>query len=145
MIIWKAKDCGFCDLETLLRSGGDALVLELETHAYDLIHAGLIFEYLDWAALLPRIARALKPSGVLSVVLQTPSASSPAVTETTFTSLRSLASAFRFVDAEALVTAARVGGLALDTRRIEPLPAGKSFDVLRFTKNADSTCTARRT
>ena len=86
--------------------------------------------------LLPRIAAALRPGGVLSVILQAPSASSPAVTPTTFTSLRKLESLFRFVEPMSLVDAARGEGLTLHARHTEALPAGKSFDALRFMKDA---------
>ena len=113
---------------------GDVIDIELEREAYDLVHAGLIFEYLEWPVLLPRVAMALKPGGVLSVILQTPSASSPAVTPTTFTSLRKLQSLFCFVEPTALVDAARGEGLNLNARHTEALPAGKSFEVLRFMK-----------
>jgi len=115
---------------------GDVIDVELEREAYDLVHAGLILEYVEWPVLVPRVAMALRPGGVLSVILQTPSASSPAVTPTTFTSLRRLESLFRFVEPMALVTAARGEGLDLHARHTETLPAGKSFEVLLFIKNA---------
>jgi ubiquinone/menaquinone biosynthesis C-methylase UbiE len=115
---------------------GDVIEVELGRQAYDLVHAGLIFEYVEWRVLLARIAAALRPEGVLSVILQAPSASSPAVTPTKFASLRTLASLFRFVESTALVDAARNEGLGLNARHTEPLPAGKSFDVLRFRKDA---------
>jgi len=115
---------------------GDVIDIKLEREAYDLVHAGLIFEYIAWPVLLPRVAMALRPRGVLSVILQVPSASSPAVTPTTFTSLRKLESLFRFVEPTALVDAARGGGLNLNARHTEALPAGKSFEVLRFMKDA---------
>jgi hypothetical protein len=53
-----------------------------------------------------------------------------------FTSLRSLAPLFRFVEPAALVDAARDQGLRLDARHAETLPAGKSFEALRFVKGA---------
>jgi SAM-dependent methyltransferase len=115
---------------------GDVTDIELEREAYDLVHAGLIFEYIAWPVLLPRVAMALRPGGVLSVILQAPSASSPAVTPTIFTSLRTLESLFRFVEPTALVDAARGEGLNLNARHTEALPAGKSFEVLRFMKHA---------
>ena len=114
----------------------DVIEVELGRQAYDLVHAGLLFEYVEWRVLLTRIAAALRPGGVLSVILQAPSASSPAVTPTTFTSLRTLESLFRFVESTALVDAARSEGLSLNARHTEALPAGKSFEVLRFTKDA---------
>ena len=115
---------------------GDVIDIALGRQAYDLVHAGLIFEYVEWPVLLPRIAAALRPGGVLSVILQAPSASSPAVTPTTFTSLRKLESLFRFVEPMSLVDAARGEGLTLHARHTEALPAGKSFDALRFMKDA---------
>jgi SAM-dependent methyltransferase len=113
---------------------GDAIDIDLEREAFDLVHAALIFEYVEWRVLLPRIASALRPGAALSVILQSPSASSPAVTPTPFTSLRKLESLFRFVEPTALVDAARGDGLFLNTWRTEALPAGKSFEVLRFMK-----------
>jgi SAM-dependent methyltransferase len=115
---------------------GDVIEIELDRAAYDLVHAGLLFEYINWPALLPRVATALRPGGVLSVILQVPSASSPAVTPTTFTSLRKLESLFHFVEPLVLVDAARGTGLNLHARHSEPLPSGKSFEVLRFVKGA---------
>lgn len=115
---------------------GDVAEIELGREAYGLIHAGLLFEYVEWPHLLPRVASALRPGGVLSVILQTPSVSSPAVTPTPFRSLRSLESLFRFVDPQALIDAARLCGLSLHARHTEALPAGKSFEALRFVKDA---------
>jgi SAM-dependent methyltransferase len=108
----------------------------LEPEAFDLVHAGLVLEYVEWPLLLPRVASTLKPGGVLSVVLQLPSAASPAVTPTSFVSLRSLESLFRFVEPGMLVGAARAAGLTLGSQRTESLPAGKAFEVLRFTRDA---------
>ena len=115
---------------------GDAMEIDLECEAFDLVHAALIFEYVEWRVLLPRLANALKPGGVLSVILQAPSASSPAVTPTSFTSLRKLESLFRFVDLATLVESAGHERLTVNARRAEPLPEGKSFEVLRFIKSA---------
>jgi SAM-dependent methyltransferase len=108
----------------------------LDPEAFDLVHAGLVLEYIEWPLLLPHVASTLKPRGVLSVVLQLPSVSSPAVTPTTFVSLRSLEPVFRFVEPGALVEAARGEGLTVSSRRTESLPAGKAFEVLRFVKHA---------
>ena len=108
----------------------------LEPEAFDLVHAGLVLEYIEWPLLLPRVASTLKPGGVLSVVLQLPSVASPAVTPTTFVSLRSLESLFRFVEPGALVEAAGDAGLTLSSRRTESLRGGKAFEVLRFAKDA---------
>jgi SAM-dependent methyltransferase len=112
----------------------DLAGVAFEREAFDLVHAALILEYLDWMSLIPRVASALKPGGVLSVVLQRPSASSPAVTPTAFVRLASLESLFHFVEPGALIKAADREGLRLSDRRAEPLPAGKAFEVLRFVR-----------
>jgi SAM-dependent methyltransferase len=114
----------------------DVADMELESDTFDLVHAALLFEYVDWRIVLPHIATALRRGGVLSVVLQTPSASSPAVTPTAFSSLRALESQFRFVEPSALLEAAHVGGLSLRRRHSEALPAGKAFEVMHFMKDA---------
>jgi len=106
----------------------------LERNAFDLVHTALVLEYLDWGPLIPRLASALTPGGVLSVVLQRPSSASPAVTPTQFASLRLLESQFHFVDAESLIEAAATLGLTVRLRRTEPLPSGKAFEVLRFVR-----------
>lgn len=112
----------------------DVADVALEPGAYDLVHAALVLEYVDWRALLPGLASALAPGGTLSVVLQVPSATSPAVTPTPFTRLLALESVFHFVDPAALVDAAQAVGLDVAARRSEPLPAGKAFEILRFAR-----------
>jgi SAM-dependent methyltransferase len=108
----------------------------LTRDAFDLVHAALVLEYVEWPLLLPRVATALKSWGVLSVVLQLPSPSSPAVTPTTFVSLQSVESLFRFVEPRTLIEAARGEGLTLDSQRTELLATGKAFEVLRFVNAA---------
>jgi SAM-dependent methyltransferase len=104
----------------------------LEPDAFDLIHAALIFEYVDWEEILPRLVTSVRSGGVISVVLQLPSSSVPAVTPTAFTSLLALHSVFRFVDPDVLVEHAHQLGMTLMTRRTVPLPAGKAFDLVCF-------------
>lgn len=52
---------------------------------------------IDWLS-LPRVASTLNPGGVLSIVLQPPSASTPAVTPSAFVRLQSLESLLHFVE-----------------------------------------------
>lgn len=113
---------------------GDLADTVFEPEAFDLVHAGLVLEYVEWPSLLPRLARTLTARGVLSVVVQLPSSSSPAVTPTGFASLESLESLFHFVEPDALVEAARGARLTLRDRRTESLPSGKAFEVLRFVR-----------
>lgn len=107
-----------------------------EREAFDLVHAGLVLEYVEWPPLLPRLAETLRAGGTFSAVLQRPSVSSPAVTPTEFISLRSLESLFHFVEPDVLVARARNVGLELEDRRTEPLQSAKAFEVLRFVKGA---------
>lgn len=110
---------------------------DLATHAlpegaFDLIHAALVFEYLDWRALLPRAVKALAPQGCLSVVVQRPSPAAPAVSHTAYTSLRRLETVFTHVAPADMVTAAAAEGLVLESLRHLSLPQQKSFAALRF-------------
>jgi SAM-dependent methyltransferase len=113
----------------------DLETCQWEAAAFDLVHAALVFEYVDWSALLCRVAAALRPAGVLSVVLQRPSIDKPAVTPTRFRSLRSLESIFRFADPDALVAQATSHGLAVELQRTDSLDSGKAFEVLWWRKN----------
>jgi ubiquinone/menaquinone biosynthesis C-methylase UbiE len=112
----------------------DLAVYAFEPDAFDLVHAALVFEYVEWSLLLTHVAGTLKAGGALSTVLQLPSPASSAVTPTRFTSLCSLESVFSFVDPDVLVARAADLGLHLESRWTEPLESGKSFEVLRFRK-----------
>jgi len=107
----------------------------LEPEAFNLVHAALLFEYITWRPFIPHVAGTLTRGGMLSVVLQLPATAIPPVTPTPFTSLQSLESLFHFVDPDALIEAAGEAGLVIDRRRLEPLPSGKAFEVLRFRKS----------
>lgn len=106
----------------------------LETAAYDLVHAALVLEYLPWEIVLPRLVLAVRQGGTLSIVVQRPSPSAPAVTPTAVTSLRSLASVFRFVDPPALTALAARLGMTVVRHRTVPLPGDKAFDVLQLSR-----------
>jgi SAM-dependent methyltransferase len=103
---------------------------EYEAGSFDLIHAALVFEYVEWSRALPALAAALRLEGILSVVLQRPSSEVPTVTPTRFTSLRSLESIFHFVDPGRLVGEASSHGLRVESRQTVPLPSGKTFEVI---------------
>ena len=103
---------------------------------FDLVHAALVFEYVDWAALLQQVAVALRPAGMLSVVLQRPLPDQPEVTPSPFSSLQSLASIFRFVDPGALAVQARSNGLQVVSQRTEVLSSGKAFEVIRLRRDS---------
>lgn len=112
----------------------DVMTMVFAPAAFDLVHCGLIFEYVEWPRLLPALGRALRTGGGLSVVLQRPSVSSEAVTRTPYPSLLDLERVFHFVDPSALTDEARSAGLELQLQRNEPLPSGKAFEVMYFRK-----------
>jgi predicted TPR repeat methyltransferase len=110
----------------------DISAYSLPEQAFDLIYAALVFEYVNWRALLPRIVGALAREGCLSVVVQRPSPAAPAVSHTPYTSLRKLESLFAHVAPADVVTAAAEQGLVLESLRHHALPQQKSFAALRF-------------
>jgi SAM-dependent methyltransferase len=107
-----------------------------EPAAFDLIHAALVFEYVEWTDVLPRLVGSLGTRGSLSVVLQQPSPTTPPVTPSPYTSLQTLESLFRFVDPDTLIARTKQLGLTLAARRRVPLPGAKAFDVLRFRRSS---------
>jgi SAM-dependent methyltransferase len=111
---------------------GDLAHHPLPAGRFDCVHAALVLEYLDWARLVPRVVPSLQPGGTLSVVLQVPSPTAPAVSRTAYSSLLRLENIFRFVDPIALRDVAAGEGLALDAGLTVPLPQGKKFEVLYF-------------
>ena len=108
----------------------------LPSDRFDLIHAPLIFEYLDWWELLPRVVCSLRSGGLLSVVLQRPSPSAPAVSRTKYPSLRKLEPLFRFVQPDALRAQAAQGGLILEDEFRVPLQQQIALLVLYLRKPA---------
>lgn len=121
------------EFECILRCQ-DVVGCALPRGEFDLVHCALILEYVEWRRLLPRLAEALAPAATLSIVLQKPSSSVPAVTPSAFASLRRLESVFQFVDVEALLRAARVLGLQTRERREVRAKQGKKFLLLELTR-----------
>ncbi len=101
----------------------------LDGGRFDLVHAALLFEYLPPAPLLATLAGWLAPGGVLAVVVQLESERSAPVSDTPFTSLRSLGGVMRLVPPGELERAARAAGLSPTESWREPLPRGKAFRV----------------
>jgi len=101
---------------------------------FDLIHAPLIFEYLDWERMFAAIVRALRPGGIVSVVIQRRSPSAPAISRTRYSSLRKLEPLFRFVEPDVLRARAAQERLRIEREFSVPLKQGKAFEVLYFRK-----------
>jgi SAM-dependent methyltransferase len=104
--------------------------------SFNLVHAALLLEYVEWERVLPRLAGTLSKTGTLSLVIQRRSEVTPAVTPSPFMSLLALEPIFRFVDSGALIDAASAINLDVAVRRTEPLPSGKAFEVLHFRRAA---------
>jgi SAM-dependent methyltransferase len=104
---------------------------DLEPGGFDLIHAALLFEYVDPSAVLPRIAAWLAPRGVFSLVLQLPGGDA-AISETGFASLRTLTGLMRLVAPDELRPMAARADLVERSSRTIPLSRGKSFWAATF-------------
>lgn len=72
--------------------------LELQSNIFDLIHAALIFEYVDVQNLLRKTSKWLRTDGILSMVFQLPSEKSNPVSDTPYHSLKSLSSIMKLID-----------------------------------------------
>jgi SAM-dependent methyltransferase len=108
---------------------GDILECSIAAHSIDLVHGALIFEYVDAAAVMERIATWLRPGGVLSIVLQLSSPHSGTVTATPFDSLRSLEAKMKLVRPALIEDLAAGRGLRPIRARVDTLPTGKAFHV----------------
>ena len=108
--------------------------LELVNPMFDLIHAALIFEYVDVDALLSKISSWLKPNGILSVVLQLPSDTSSPVSETPYQSVKILIPFIKLVEPEALIKKAEKSRLFLIQESEIKLATGKRFIKAYFKK-----------
>lgn len=98
----------------------------------ELIFAGLILEYVDLRAAMHNLQRLCVPAGMLSAVLQTPSAEADAVSPSPYLSLQRLPPAMRLHHQDEVKSAAMDADLALATTRSITLPSGKPFNVMSF-------------
>jgi trans-aconitate methyltransferase len=102
---------------------------------FDLVHAALVFEYVDAVRLLKQIAFGLKPAGALSVVLQLPVEGLPTVSHTRYTSLEKLNPLFHHFQPDEFRTLAGQAGFAETQGIIHTLPSGKQFYFGLYLKN----------
>ena len=104
---------------------------DLEAAGFDLIHAALLFEYVQPSAIVPRIAGWLAPGGVFSVVLQLPGGDGR-ISDTGFASLQTLAGLMRLVAPDDLAAlATRAGLVARSSQRID-IARGKALWAATF-------------
>lgn len=117
-----------------------ALTLDVQTEAVpaspvDLVHAGLVLEYVDVPCVIPKIASMVVRGGTFHAVLQLPSNSMPSVSTTRFTSLQRLTPSMRLVSPDELTTVALEANLVLRNKEFAQSRAGKMFAALTFERN----------
>lgn len=107
---------------------------ELDSQAYSLIYAGLVFEYLDPGKVLPQIAGWLQLDGVLVTVLQLPAKHLKMVTDTPYASIRKLEAIMKLISPQDFKAMAGDAGLYEKKAGIVALDSGKHFYVGTYTK-----------
>lgn len=96
---------------------------------FDLVYAALIFEYVEIGAVIRKICGWLDAGGTLVSVLQMPSALAAPVSDTPYSSLKSLTQIMKLVEPECFERLAYEHGLVLCGSSVVPLRLGKSFKV----------------
>lgn len=92
-----------------------------------LVHAALIFEHAGVDRCLDNALSMILPGGDLSVVLQLPTESVPAVTPSQFSSIRDLKPHFSLISSAWLSESLAGREFRLTHQTTRPLPTGKSF------------------
>jgi len=112
----------------------DLEVCAIENQAYSLIFAGLIFEYLEPRVLLPKIANWLRLGGVMVSILQLPAQHLSRVSETPYTSLKTLKSIMKLVSPQQFESMANDAGLVEIEAKTVTLESGKRFYIGTYAK-----------
>lgn len=115
-------------------------VLEAELPGdFDVIHAALVLEYVDPAALFARIFRWLSPGGLCSVVTQEPAQHVGPVSNTGYASLQNLSGCMTVRPVNEVVTLAARAGFVLRSSRLVDLGTGKTFAYSLFERPTSAT------
>jgi SAM-dependent methyltransferase len=104
----------------------DVAMLDLEPTSLDLFHAALALEYVSPEIVVKKVATWLAPGGVLSVLLQLPSAHGK-VSDTPFVSLKALDPWMKLVDPQDLAGLLSQHGFAPVLSHIIDWVGGKRF------------------
>ena len=99
--------------------------LSFPARTFDMVHAALLLEYIEWRPAVAKIAGWLKKDGVLSVVLQLPRGRM--ITPTRYKTIRLLRPKHRLVPPRQFLARARRTGLNPVYTREVSLPGGKRF------------------
>ena len=114
---------------------GDVTADELPFSPVELAYAGLLFEYVEPAVALRRLADKLLPGAVLVAVLQLPSAAQGEVTPSPYMSLAALAPSMRLVPPAALTRAASAEGYVSIGGDVVTASGGKRFAVQTYRRS----------
>ncbi|MBI5951088.1 MAG: class I SAM-dependent methyltransferase [Chloroflexi bacterium] len=106
----------------------------LESSAYSLVFAGLIFEYVQPQILLPKIAGWLRDGGVMVAVLQLPAKNHTKVSQSRFESLKALAPIMQLVPPRQFKSIANDAGLMEAESKTVHLESGKPFYIGTYAK-----------
>jgi len=101
---------------------------------FDLVHCALIFEYVNYELLLAKINSTLNINGLMTVLLQLPHKSFPAVSDTNFSSLQSLEGFIRPLQSEEFKETAVSNGFQCSSENIFTLKSDKTFWFGTFEK-----------
>jgi SAM-dependent methyltransferase len=112
----------------------DALQVELPEAGFDLVHAALVLEYVEPAALFPRLFQWLDERGTCSVVTQEPHPGEPAVSASGFAGLQRLRPAMSLRPAGEVGALAASAGFRRCSLEALDLPGGKRFACSLFEK-----------
>ena len=97
--------------------------LSFPGRTFDMVHAALLLEYIEWRPAVAKIAGWLKKDGVFSVVLQLPRGRM--ITRTRYKTIPLLRPVHRLVPPRQFLACARRSGLNPVHTREVPLPGGK--------------------
>ncbi len=112
----------------------DIAEFDLEPRSVDLVHCGLILEYIEPNIVLGKAAKWLKPGGAFTAVLQLASAGVEKVTDTEYKSLARLDSVMKLVEPADLARIATQTGFEESLARADLLETGKQFHVNFFVR-----------
>jgi ubiquinone/menaquinone biosynthesis C-methylase UbiE len=107
----------------------DVVSFELEPRSVDFVHAALFLEYVDPALVIEKASRWLKSRGTFATVLQLPSDSCGTVSDTGFTSLKTLEPVIHLVEPGYLERILQRRGFSRVRSGRETLEGGKDFFV----------------
>jgi hypothetical protein len=101
-----------------------------------LVHAALLFEHTGLGLTLDNVLSLVAPVGILSVVLQLPSAEAKDVAITKYTSLQSVKQQFALIDVAGFRLEMASRGFQIMHEDKRPLPGGKAFWLGVFARQA---------